>query len=310
MTIQHGINDLPAIKNAVVTSGTFDGVHLGHREILKRVQQIAQQSQGESVVITFWPHPQLVLYPKHKNRLQLLNTFEEKADLLAKFGINHLVCIPFTKEFSQLSSQQFIQQVLMDKLHTKKLVIGHDHRFGRNREGSFQHLKSNAIAYGFEVEEIPRQDIKNVAISSTLIRRTLSEGKVEVSSQYLTYPYTLTGQVITGNKLGRTIGFPTANIHIPNPHKLIPANGVYAIKVLINDSRYRGMLNIGFRPTIDGTTKTIEAHLFDFNREIYGKTITVQFVKKIREESKFTGIETLKSQLAKDKRLVNDILND
>lgn len=310
MIIHHGIDQLPAIKNAVVTSGTFDGVHLGHRQILKRLQQIAKLSGGESVVITFWPHPRLVLYPKHGDHLQLLNTFEEKAGLLANSGIDHLIRIPFTKEFSQLSSQQFIQQILIDKLHTKKLVIGYDHRFGKNREGSFEHLKNNAHEYGFELEEIPRQDIEHVGISSTLIRNALSEGNVEISNQYLTHPYAVSGEVISGNRLGRTIGFPTANIEVANPHKLIPANGVYAIKALVNNQSYQGMLNIGYRPTIKETTKTIEAHLFNFNKEIYGEEITIQFVKRIRDEVKFIDMEELKAQLTKDKMLVFDILND
>ena len=309
MIIHHGIDQLPIIKNAVVTSGTFDGVHLGHRQILKRLEQIAQQSGGESVVITFWPHPRLVLYPDHGDHLQLLNTFEEKAELLANTGIDHLIRIPFTKKFSQLSSQQFIQQVLIDKLNTKKLVIGYDHKFGRNREGSFEHLKTNAHHYGFDVEEIPRQDIEHVGVSSTLIRNALSKGKVEISNQYLTHPYAITGEVIAGNKLGRTIGFPTANIGISNPHKLIPANGVYAVNILVNSSVYHGMLNIGYRPTVNGSEKSIEAHLFDFDQDIYGQVITIQFIKRIREEIRFSDMNTLRKQLTKDKMLVIDILN-
>jgi riboflavin kinase/FMN adenylyltransferase len=310
MIIHHGIDDLPLIKNAVVTSGTFDGVHLGHRQILKRLQQIAQQSSGESVVLTFWPHPRLVLYPEDGDDLKLLNTFDEKAILLADSGIDHLIRIPFTKEFSQLSSQDFIQQILIDKLNTKKLVIGYDHKFGRNREGSFEHLKANAHQYGFDIEEIPRQDIEEIGISSTLIRNSLLEGKVEVSNQYLSSSYTLTGEVIEGDKLGRTIGFPTANISVANPHKLIPAIGVYAVKVLVNNRVFKAMLNIGYRPTVDGSKKTIETHLFDFKQEIYGQSITIQFVKRIRDEFKFSSKEALKEQLTKDKRLVIDLLKD
>lgn len=310
MIIHHGIDQLPTINNAVVTSGTFDGVHLGHRQILKRLNQIAEQSNGESVVITFWPHPRLVLYPNDGDHLQLLNTFEEKADLLAHSGIDHLIRIPFTKEFSQLSSQDFIQQILIDKINTKKLVIGYDHKFGRNREGSFEHLKTNAHQYRFDIEEIPRQDIDHIGISSTLIRNALSEGNVELSNQYLTHPYSLTGEVINGNKLGRTIGFPTANINISSPHKLIPSNGVYAINAIIHKQSHQGMLNIGYRPTVDGSSRTIEAHLFDFDQEIYGEMLTVEFIKRVRDEVKFTNMESLKSQLTKDKALVIDILND
>lgn len=310
MTIHHGIDQLPSIKNAVVTSGTFDGVHLGHRKILQRLQQIAKQSNDESVVITFWPHPRLVLYPNSGDHLQLLNTFEEKAQLLAHSGIDHLIRIPFTKVFSQLSSQEFIQQILIDKIDTKKLVIGYDHKFGRNREGSFEYLKTNAHLYGFDIEEIPRQDIDHVGISSTLIRNALSEGNVEISNQYLTHPYAISGEIITGNKLGRTIGFPTANIKISNPYKLIPYNGVYAIKAVVKSEKYSGMLNIGSRPTIDGSSKSIEAHLFDFDQDIYGETFTVEFIKRVRDEVKFTDMKALKEQLTKDKMLVIDILND
>jgi len=310
MIIHHGIEQLPNIKNAVVTSGTFDGVHLGHRQILKRLHQIAQQSNGESVVITFWPHPRLVLYPDDGDHLQLLNTFEEKVALLAQTGIDHLICIPFTKAFSQLSSEEFIQQILIDKIQTKKLVIGYDHKFGRNREGSFEYLKTNAAQYGFEVEEIPRQDIDDVGVSSTLIRNALSEGKVEISNQYLTYPYTLAGEVISGNKMGRTIGYPTANISVSDAHKLIPENGVYAINALIKGVSYQGMLNIGYRPTVNGSTKTIEANFFELDEDLYGQIVTIQFIKRIREEVKFTDMNGLKSQLTKDKILAIDILND
>lgn len=310
MIIHHGIDELPIIKNAVVTSGTFDGVHLGHRQILSTLHQIAQQSDGESVVITFWPHPRLVLYPDDGDHLQLLNTFEEKAALLAQTGIDHLICIPFTKEFSQLSSEEFIQTILIDKIQTKKLVIGYDHKFGRNREGSFEYLKINASQYGFEVEEIPRQDIDHVGVSSTLIRKSLSEGNVEISNQYLTCPYTLNGEVIPGNKMGRTIGYPTANILVSDAYKLIPANGVYAINGLIKGVSYQGMLNIGYRPTVNGSSKTIEANFFDLDEDLYGQIITILFIKRIREEVKFTDMDALKSQLTKDKILAIDILND
>jgi len=309
MLIHHGIDQLPTIKNAVVTSGTFDGVHLGHRHILKRLQQIAKQSKGESVVITFWPHPRLVLFPESGDNLKLLNTFEEKAKLLEEVGIDHLVRIPFTKEFSRLTSVEFINQVLIDKLNTKKLVIGYDHKFGRNREGSFEHLKANAQDYGFEVEEIPRQDIENVGVSSTLIRKTLSEGKVEESNKYLSHPYTISGQVIKGKQLGRTLGFPTANISINNPYKLIPSNGVYAVRAELNSISIEGMLNIGVRPTVDGKLRSIEVHLFDFDKEIYGKTLTLNLIKRVREEIKFKNTDELKNQLMKDEKLVIEILN-
>jgi riboflavin kinase/FMN adenylyltransferase len=230
MRIYYSIDDFSPVKNAVVTSGTFDGVHVGHKKILSRLTEVARKSGGETVVITFWPHPRLVLYPDDK-QLRLLNTFEEKAELLKKQGVNHLLRIPFTKEFSQLSSEDFITKILVEKIGTKKLVIGYDHHFGKNREGSFEQLKLNAPKYGFEVEEIPRQDVDHVTVSSTTIRKAIESADLDTANHLLGQPYMLSGRVVKGDQLGRQLGYPTANIEIDSIHKLIPADGIYAVYV-------------------------------------------------------------------------------
>ena len=309
MKIYHGIEDFKRLDYAVVTSGTFDGVHVGHQKILSRLKEIARKSNGETVLITFWPHPRFVLYPEQTD-LKLLNTFEEKADLLREQGIDHLLRIPFTKEFSKLTSKEFIRNILINTIGTKKLVIGYDHRFGKNREGSFEHLKENASIYGFDVEEISRQDIDNVGVSSTKIRTALMEGDVTTGTELLGRPYSIRGRVVKGEKIGRILGFPTANLEVDSQHKLIPADGSYAVKVHHRNQELQGMLNIGFRPTVNGKTKTIEAHIFNFNEDIYGETISIDFIRRIRDEIKFTDVEELKKQLASDKSLAIKILNE
>lgn len=309
MKIYHGIEDFKRLDYAVVTSGTFDGVHIGHQKILSRLKEIARKNNGETVLITFWPHPRFVLYPEQTD-LKLLNTFEEKADLLREQGIDHLLRIPFTKEFSKLTSKEFIRNILINTIGTKKLVIGYDHRFGKNREGSFEHLKENASIYGFDVEEISRQDIDNVGVSSTKIRTALMEGDVTTGTELLGRPYSIRGRVVKGEKIGRILGFPTANLEVDSQHKLIPADGSYAVKVHHRNQELQGMLNIGYRPTVNGKTKTIEAHIFNFNEDIYGETISIDFIKRIRDEIKFTDVEELKKQLASDKSLAIKILNE
>jgi len=308
MKIYEGLDHFTPVKNAVVTSGTFDGVHLGHQKILARIRDIADQMHGETVLITFWPHPRLVLHPEEHN-LRLLTTFEEKAKHLEKGGIDHLVTIPFTKEFSQLSGEEFIQKILIDKIHTKKLVIGYDHRFGKNREGSFEHLKANIDRYGFELEEISREDVDNVGISSTKIRRALLAGHVAEANEFLGRPYELNGIVIKGQQIGRSIDFPTANIHVPSNYKLIPSDGAYAVLIDVEGKTHKGMLNIGNRPTVDGIEKTVEVHLFDFDDNLYDKQITVYFKDFLRAERKFANLEELKAQLERDKLKARQILS-
>jgi riboflavin kinase/FMN adenylyltransferase len=300
MKIYHSLDDFTRLNYGVVTSGTFDGVHLGHQKILQRLHEISKKNEGESVVITFWPHPRLILRPTDLS-LKLLNTFEEKAELLRQQNIDHLIRIPFTKEFSQLTSQEFITKILVETIGTKKLVIGYDHRFGKNREGSFEQLKVNGPTYGFDVEEIPQQDIDHVAVSSSKIRKALEAGDIDTATHFLGRPYSLSGRVIKGDKLGRVLGFPTANIDLDSHDKLIPTEGIYAVRVTHEKNEYGGMLYIGTRPTVDGSKRSIEVNLFNFDKEIYGESLQVSFIKLLRMDSKFNDLESLKEQLHKDK---------
>jgi riboflavin kinase / FMN adenylyltransferase len=300
MKIYHSLEDFVPVRNAVVTSGTFDGVHVGHQKILARLREVASNHHGETVVITFWPHPRLVLYPNDTD-LKLLNTFEEKAEFLKDQKIDHLLRIPFTKEFSQLTSEEFITKILVEKIGTKKLVIGYDHHFGKNREGSFEQLKINAPKYGFTVEEISRQDVDHVAVSSTAIRKALDTGDLITANHFLGKPYSITGRVVKGDKLGRLMGFPTANLEVDSMHKLVPADGIYAVTVNYQHVIFGGMLYIGYRPTVGGKQKSIEVNIFDFNKEIYGDSLTVNFHQLIRGDSTFNDLEELKTQLIKDK---------
>jgi riboflavin kinase / FMN adenylyltransferase len=308
MKVHHGIAPFQRLPFAVVTSGTFDGVHIGHQKILSRLKEASQQYGGESVVITFWPHPRMVVSSDSQD-LKLLSTIDEKIEMLDQLRVDHLLIIPFTKEFSQLTSEEFITQVLVDKIGTRRLVIGHDHRFGRNREGGFDYLQANASRYGFEVEEIPRQDIEEVAVSSTRIRNALLEGNLPTANEYLGRPYSFKATVVKGRQLGRTIGFPTANLHIPEGYKLIPADGVYAVRVRVFGQVHPGMMNIGVRPTVDGLNRTIEVHILDFDQDLYDQELTIQFIGKIRPEQKFDGLEALKKQLAQDKLTALRILS-
>jgi riboflavin kinase/FMN adenylyltransferase len=307
MKIYYSTDDFAPVKNAVVTSGTFDGVHVGHQKILRRLSEIASKISGETIVITFWPHPRHVLKPDDSTHL-LLNTFEEKAALLKDQGVHHLLRIPFTKEFSQLTSEDFIRTILVEKIGTKKLVIGYDHLFGRNREGSFEQLKLNGPKYGFEVEEIPRQDIDHVGVSSSKIRTALADGDIETANHFLGRPYSMNGRVIKGDKLGRMLGYPTANIDVDSHLKLVPAHGIYASIVTIGSTQHKGMLYIGNRPTVDGTKTTVEVNIFDFDREIYGENLKVDFIATIRKDAQFKDLEALKHQLSRDKEAALKLL--
>ncbi|KAA6439082.1 bifunctional riboflavin kinase/FAD synthetase [Dyadobacter flavalbus] len=301
MNIYHSLDSFHKLEYGVVTSGTFDGVHLGHKKILNRLKEISEQSGGESVVLTFWPHPRTVV-SEDSQGLHLLSTIDEKIELFSELGIQHLAIVPFTRAFSELSSDEFIQQILVEKIGTKKLVIGYDHRFGRNREGSFEFLKKNSLQYGFEVEEIPREDIENMAISSSRIRNSLNSGNISEANDLLGRPYTLSGTVVKGKQLGRTIGFPTANLFLHESYKLVPQNGVYIIRATHQEKRYNAMLNIGVRPTVDGSIRTIEAHLFDFDKEIYGEDLKLQLLHYLRPEQKFDSLDKLVQQINVDKQ--------
>ncbi|PRY40139.1 riboflavin kinase/FMN adenylyltransferase [Spirosoma oryzae] len=307
MLIHRGLDELHPLPNAVVTSGTFDGVHRGHQTILARLTEVARASGGESVLITYWPHPRTVLSNDSMD-LKLLTTLDEKIDLLEQAGVDHLVVIPFTRAFSELSSAEYIRQVLIDKIGTRKLVIGYDHRFGRDREGGFDYIQAHQNEYGFGVEEIPRQDIEAVGVSSSRIRAALDAGQIDIANRLLGRPYSLSGTVVKGRQLGRTIGFPTANLQVDDPVKLIPANGVYAVDVLYAGQKFSGMLNIGFRPTVAGTHQTIETYIFDFDKDIYGEHLTLQFRAFLRPEQKFDGLSALVSQLKQDEAAARKLL--
>jgi riboflavin kinase/FMN adenylyltransferase len=291
----------------VVTIGTFDGVHQGHKRILDRLNEVARTKGGESLLLTFWPHPRMVLNPPDKE-LRLLNTIEEKKRHLEAAGLDNLVVLPFTDTFSQTPPYEFIRDILVGWLRVRYLIIGYDHRFGRKREGSLETLKAYAPEFGYEVEEIPAHAIDEAVVSSTQIRRALSAGAVETAREYLGYHYSLAGEVVAGDQLGRQLGFPTANISLDEPYKLIPGDGVYAITARLGDELYRGMLNIGNRPTIDGRHRRIEAHLFNFEQQIYGQWLRVFFVRFLREQRRFDSTEALREQLRSDKRSALEVL--
>ncbi|MGD1839773.1 MAG: bifunctional riboflavin kinase/FAD synthetase [Thermonemataceae bacterium] len=298
MQIHHHIDRFPTLQHAIVTSGTFDGVHIGHQQILQRLKQLARQHQGETVVITFWPHPRIVL----EQPVQLLSTLEEKADLLKQNGVDLLVVIPFTKEFAQMSPEDFVQKIYIEAIGTKKLVIGYDHHFGKNRAGNFDYLHERLGQYPFTIEEISRQDIDNIGVSSTKIRTSLLTGEITTAHQYLGRAYSFTGEVVHGNKIGRTLGFPTANIHVKEHYKLIPAEGIYAVYIQLATHTYQGMLYIGTRPTIENTLQQrIEVNIFDFEEDIYGKTATIVLFDYIRGDLKLDGLDALKKQLQEDR---------
>jgi len=295
------------IKNPVVTIGVFDGVHQGHQKVLKRLNQIAEQSDGESVVFTFWPHPRIVL-SKDMHSMRLLSTIDEKKYLLSNAGIGHLIINPFTKEFSELTACQFIEEYLVKKIGVKHLLIGYNHRFGKDRKYGFDFLNDCAQKYGFSIEKLEAQLVDNEKVSSTIIRDFLNQGKIDRANKYLGYTYFISGNVVEGNQIGRKIGFPTANVQVPELYKQIPMDGVYAVRVKLNGDNYFGMLNIGTRPTIqdDIKSKNIEVHILDFDQKIYHQTITVFFEKRIRDEFKFNSLDELMLQLQKDKREVKE----
>ena len=300
MKIYRDIKEFQKLNKAVVTIGSFDGVHIGHKKILNRLTELSNLVNGESVLITFWPHPRFVLH-KNSSPLGLLNTLEEKIHLLDSYKIDHLLILNFNEEFSKLTADDFIENILIKTIGARFMVLGYDHRFGNNREGGIDYLNANKARFGIESIEIPKQEIESLTISSTLIRQAIVNGDSKVANQNLGYPYLLRGFVIEGNKLGRTIGFPTANIFIEDQDKLIPKNGVYAVYAYIEGERYKGMLNIGVRPTINNDKrKTIEVHIFDFNEEIYSKTVRLELSAYIRDEEKFENIDALIQQLKVD----------
>ena len=307
LEIYHTLNDYSKTQKSFVTIGTFDGVHLGHQKILKKLIQNAKDTNCISVVLTFFPHPQLVL--NENSPIKMLNTIDEKADLLQKLNLDTLIIHPFDKEFSELSAEDFIEQIVVKKLNVQKIIIGHDHRFGKNRSASFDDLVVFGQKYNFEVEQISVEEQSNVAISSTKIRNAILKNNFEIAEKYLGYPYFFSGLVVSGKKLGRTINFPTANIQIAQNYKLIPNSGVYVVRCELNQGIFFGMMNIGNRPTFNGTNQTIEVHLFDFDDAIYNQKIKVSVLYFLRDEQKFGSIEALKLQLQNDKSKALLILN-
>jgi riboflavin kinase/FMN adenylyltransferase len=307
LKIVHSIKSFAAGKPTVVTIGTFDGVHLGHQKILEQIISSAKLNDCESLVLTFFPHPRMVL--QEGTEMKQLNTLNEKIALLAHLGIDHLVVHPFDKEFSRMTAEEFVQKVLVDTFNVQKIIIGYDHRFGRNRTADINDLIQFGQTYGFAVEQISAQEINAVSVSSTKIRMALCEGQIALANVFLGYDYSLTGTVTKGQQLGRTIGYPTANIQIEEDYKLVPQNGVYVAKCVINQKTVYGMMNIGNRPTVNGITQTIEINLFDFNDDLYGQTITVSLLKRMRDEQKFESLEALKNQLAFDKQTALSYIN-
>lgn len=301
LKVHTDIADFHGVVRPVLTTGTFDGVHLGHQTILKRLIELAKREGGESVLFTFHPHPRMVLFPSD-NDLELLTTQKEKIALLEAAGIDHLLIIPFSRTFSRMKALEYVRDILVGVLNVHAVVIGYDHRFGRNREGDLSLLKQLGEAYDFLVEEIPAAEIDHVKVSSTKIRETLLAGDVHLANELLGYPYPISGVVVKGDQLGRTIGFPTANIATIDPFKLVPGNGVYAVTVELKDGRYNGMLSIGVRPTVRANgERTIEVHLLDFDRDIYGEVITLRLHERIRAEEKFDSMEAMRQQIEKDR---------
>ena len=350
MKIYHHIDEFKSLTNAVVTIGTFDGVHIGHQKIISRLCEVARKNNAESVILTFFPHPRMILHPEDEN-IKLINTIQEKAELLKKLGLDHLIITPFTRDFSNLTAESYIRDILVNKLGTRQIVIGYDHRFGKDRQGGLKDLQKYSVQYKYEVEEIPEQDIHDVAVSSTKIRQSVLRGEVTIASDFLGYPFELTGKVIKGDRIGRKLGYPTANLFIEETYKLIPADGIYAVTVILdidqpknrnspeesiqtnNDSDFqhaksqisdlkskiykddglqhaqisnlksqifKGMAYIGHRPTVNGMTRNIEVNIFDFNIDIYGATIRLNFHHFIRHDEKFNSLDELKDQLARD----------
>ena len=299
MKIFHSIHDFKSTKRTILTLGTFDGVHIGHKKILEKVTQNTTEQTTESLVLTFFPHPRMVL--EDKSEMKLLNTLSEKIELLEKSGLENLVIHPFDEKFSQLTAHEFVKTVLVDQFNIKKIIIGYDHRFGKNRTANFDDLVAFGKQYDFEVEQISAQEIETVSVSSTKIRKALDEGNMKMANEYLGYYYFLTGTIIKGKQLGRTIGFPTANLKIEEYYKLIPRNGVYIVKSELNRKTVFGIMNIGFNPTVEGQNLSIEIHYLDFNDDLYGQKISVSLIHFVRAEQYFESVSLLKEQLEKDK---------
>jgi len=307
MEIITDLNSFTKPQNAVVTQGTFDGVHIGHSQILGNIVSLSKKQDGKSVLVTFHPHPRHFLY-QAENNIRLLSTFEEKVEWLRKLGLDYLIVLPFDENLSKMSAISFIRDIMVEKIGVRTMVVGYDHRFGRNREGSFEDLTEFSNMFGFEVIEIAAQDISEAIVSSTKIRQSLLEGDVVTAALFLGRNYSLTGTVGHGRKMGKDLGYPTANIKVNDNDKLIPANGVYTVNVIYQNIIYGGMMNIGNNPTIDGAKWSIEVNIFNFNKTIYGEELTIEFISRMRNEEKFDSLEALISQLKVDEIMAKAIL--
>ncbi len=303
-----GANVFNSDHPTVITIGTFDGVHAGHQKIIERLVATAKASQLESAILTFFPHPRMVL--QKESGIKLINTIEERKQILEKSGLDHLIVHPFTHQFSRLTALEFVRDILVNKLRAKKIIIGYDHRFGRNRTADINTLRDFGNRYDFEVEEITRQEIEDVAVSSTKIRKALTEGKVEKANNYLQHPFTLTGTVVRGKGLGKDFGYPTANLHIEEEYKLIPGNGVYVVRANIDEIPYFGMMNIGTNPTVGGTEVTLETYFFLLDKDLYGKTLQIEMLTRIRDEKNFDTVEALKIAMKQDEAFCEKYIRD
>ena len=304
MRIFRDLNELAEFKNSVVTIGTFDGVHIGHQKILKKLNNEASSINGESILFTFYPHPRMVVFPDSHN-LKLIQTIDEKIESLRHYGLDNVIIYPFTKEFSRLTAFEFVRDILVNKLKVKKLVIGYDHQFGRNREGNIEFLRESAEMFDFEVIEISAQEIDEVNVSSTKIRNSILDGNIDRANDFLGRPFRITGEVVKGNKLGRELGFPTLNLQLSNDHKIIPAEGVYAVEIELMNVVYKGMMNIGKNPTVSEISeRKYEVHVFDFDQDVYGEHVAILFYQFIRKEKTFDNLEELKSQIQEDEKSI------
>ena len=307
MRIFDNLKSYSSEKQSVLTIGTFDGIHIGHNEILKKLIEESEKNNLPSLIVTFFPHPRMIL--QKSNEIKMIDTMDEKIDLLEKAGIDNLIIHPFDDNFSKIRGKEFVEDILVKKLKIKQIIIGYDHRFGKDREASVEDLKKFGLDYMFHVNEIPAQEIDSITISSTKIREAILNGEIEQCNEFLGRNFMLTGKVVYGEGLGKKMNFPTANIEIEENYKIIPKNGVYLIKTFMNSNIYFGMMNIGVRPTIGGKNKSLEIHFFNFKDDIYNKTISIEIIRKIRDEEKFSSIDKLKIQLKKDEEFCLKIIN-
>ena len=307
MRIFDNLKSYSSKKESILTIGTFDGVHIGHNKILKRLIQDSKKNNLSSLVMTFFPHPRMILNKSHE--IKMIDTIDEKINLLEKTGLDNLIIHPFDNNFSKIRAKEFVEEILVKKLKIKEIIIGYDHKFGKDREASVEDLKKFGKDYMFTVKEIPAQEIDSIAISSTKIRNAILNGEIEKCNKFLGRNFILTGKVVYGEGLGKKIDFPTANIEIKETYKIIPKNGVYLVKTKINSNTYFGMMNIGIRPTVGGRNKSLEIHFFNFKDNIYGKNVSIEIIKKIRDEEKFSSIDQLKIQLKKDEQFCLKLIN-